>query len=238
MKLKFLIKKLTKKQWFQDLLASIASSYMRFVYATTRWEYINHEATHHLICDKQPILFCFWHNRLGMMRFAWQWSKPFHMLISGHSDGRIISKTMSNLGIQTVIGSSSSGSFDATRKILKALKNGDGVGVTPDGPRGPRYSVNNGLIQLAQLAKAQLLPVSYSITHRIIWKSWDGMVFPLPFGRGVFIYGSPIQTDRQADPLTLANQLREELIHISNQSDTHMGKQIIPEIHQTAEDRI
>lgn len=229
MSLKPYFKSITKKEWFQRLASWLLATYMKIVYKTVRWEYVNSSRLENYTSNKRPLIICFWHNRLGMMRFAWTTDDPFHMLSSGHSDGKIIAGAMKNLGLNTIEGSSSKSSTAATRNLLKVLKTGGYVGVTPDGPRGPRYSVKPGLIQIAQVASVDLMPISYSITNRVILNSWDGLAFPLPFGKGVIIYGEPISAHRSENTQELAELLRKRLIETSDQSDILTGNVIIPE---------
>lgn len=182
--------------------------------------------------NNRPILVCFWHNRLCMMPFARPTTAPFHMLISGHADGKLISMAVGYFGIQTIAGSTSKGGSDAIRKLLRVLKQGDCAGVTPDGPRGPRFSINPTLISLASKANVDLAPMSYSTSRNIIFRTWDKFFLPLPFSKGVFIYGEPIPMNSEQTPDDLAkikDLLRQRLIDISNQADQICGNKIIPE---------
>jgi lysophospholipid acyltransferase (LPLAT)-like uncharacterized protein len=229
------LKNLYRRNAVQQTVAWIAAKFMMLVFKTNRWDYLHRERVDPYWQNDKPMIVCFWHNRLMMMTFAWLSETPFHMLISGHADGRVISMAVGHHGIKTIAGSSSKGGSDAIRKVLKALKQGDSVGITPDGPRGPRFSVNQGLVNLASKAGVDLVPMCYSTSRRIVWKSWDRLVLPLPFGKGVIIYGEPIkmhpeQTDEE---LIQAGQLlRQRMLEISNQADQLCGNEIIPSLEQ------
>jgi lysophospholipid acyltransferase (LPLAT)-like uncharacterized protein len=168
-----------------------------------------------------------------MMTYGWQTELPFHMLISEHSDGKIISAAVGHHGIKTIVGSTSKGGSHAIRQILRAIKQGDTVGVTPDGPRGPRFSVNQSLINLAHKAGVDLLPVSFSTSRRKVLNSWDRLVLPLPFGKGVIAYGKPIRMDQiktEDDLINAKDLLRQKLIDVCNETDRLCGNELIPAV--------
>lgn len=225
-------KKISRTESIQNLIAWLAAKVMVLIFKTSSWEYKNSSIVESYWNSNKPFILCFWHNRLCMMVYSWAKDKPLHMLISAHSDGRIISKAVSHHGISTIAGSTSKGSSDALRKLLRALKSGESIGVTPDGPRGPRFSVNQGLINLAYKAGIDFIPVSYSTSRRIVLNSWDRMVIPLPFSKGVFIYGQPIKMPENLSDEELSSlkeALRRNLIDISNQADELCGYQPIGE---------
>jgi lysophospholipid acyltransferase (LPLAT)-like uncharacterized protein len=115
-----------------------------------------------------------------------------YMLISKHRDGRLIARTIGILGYHTIAGSSSRGGMEALREIIRVLKAGHIVGITPDGPRGPRMHLQKGAVQAARLANVPIVPLTYATSRRKILRSWDKFHLPLPFGRGVFVWGSPV----------------------------------------------
>ncbi len=89
------------------------------------------------IADGRAFIGAFWHGRMLMIPMGWQRMAPMHMLISAHRDGRIIADAVSYFGIQAIAGSTRRGGSAALRNMLKKLKEGDCVAITPDGPRGP-----------------------------------------------------------------------------------------------------
>lgn len=145
-----------------------------------------------------------------MMPYAWRWEGPFRMLISHHRDGRLIADTIRNLGLDVTDGSSSRGGLAAVRELVKALKEGIAIGVTPDGPRGPRMRVQMGIVRIASLSGAPIIPVSFGARRRRVLSSWDRFVVIWPFNSGVFIYGKEIFVPKEADDATL-EQARMEL---------------------------
>ena len=114
------------------------------------------------------------------------------MLISAHKDGRIISKTVSHFGIKTVAGSTARGGTEALLHMVRLSRQHVTLGITPDGPRGPAYEISDGTVMSAYLMKADLIPVTYSVSRKKILGTWDKFLVPFPFGRGVFVWGEPV----------------------------------------------
>jgi lysophospholipid acyltransferase (LPLAT)-like uncharacterized protein len=134
-----------------------------------------------------------------MIPMAWQRLAPMHMLISAHPDGQIIADAVSYFGVDSVAGSTSRGGSAALRSMLKRLKTGDCVGITPDGPRGPAMTASTGIVNIARHARAPILPITYATSRRRVLATWDRFHLPWPFGRGVYIWAEPIEIAEELD---------------------------------------
>ena len=198
-----LVKKVLHSQVAQGFLCLLAAYYVRFVYLTSRWNVVRGDIPKKFWDKDKKFLLCFWHGRLLMMPYCWNMAKPIHMMISMHSDGRFLSDTVSHLGVKTIVGSTSKGGAKALRAMVRAVKEGDYVGLTPDGPRGPRMRAQEGIVTIARLANIPIIPVGYASTRSKILGSWDRFIAALPFGRGVFVWGEPIEVPHTNDKLAL-----------------------------------
>jgi lysophospholipid acyltransferase (LPLAT)-like uncharacterized protein len=177
----------------------LAALYIRFVYRTSRWRVIGAEIPQAFWRARRPFILCFWHGRMLMVPYAWDHSIPGRVLISPHRDGRLIAEIMAHFGAETITGSSSKGGTAALRALLRALEAGIPVGITPDGPRGPRMRASPGLVTVARRAGVPIVPLTYAVRRRKMLGSWDRFIVPLPFNRGIFVWGEPIALDRDAD---------------------------------------
>jgi len=151
---------------------------------------------------------------------------PFHMLISAHRDGRIIAGAMTYFGIETIAGSTSRGGSSALRKILKRLKEGGCVGITPDGPRGPAMTVSIGIVNIARLAGVPIVPATYATSRRRELASWDRFHLALPFGRGVFLFGEPIEIGAELDETGLEDVrclIEARMVEMVREADRRVG---------------
>ena len=125
------------------------------------------------------------------------------VLVSRHNDGRFIGGIMRRFHLDVVYGSTASkgqhrGGAAGLRALLDRLAAGDSVVITPDGPRGPRRQAAPGVAQLAALSGVAVLPCAAQTARRITLGSWDRMVLPLPFGRGVLVVLPPVAVPRDA----------------------------------------
>ncbi|MSN95640.1 lysophospholipid acyltransferase family protein [Campylobacter sp. FMV-PI01] len=136
-----------------------------------------------------PCVVVFWHGRLAMMSFAYRhwWLKKFKgkkqgkVIISDHKDGEIIAQVIEKFHIKAIRGSSSKGAIKALINSFKEIKNGIDVIITPDGPRGPIYSVADGAVIIAQKMELEIYALNYEASKFWKFKSWDEMILPKPF---------------------------------------------------------
>ncbi|MDX8408738.1 MAG: lysophospholipid acyltransferase family protein [Mariprofundales bacterium] len=155
-----------------------------------------------------PFLLCFWHARMLMMPYAFRGWRG-EMLISEHRDGALIADTMHLLGIDTVRGSTTRGGARALLKMIRRARAGGDVGITPDGPKGPREVVQAGTVQLAMKAGIPLRAACYATRRQWRIHSWDRFYIPKPFSNGVIVYGAPLLLAPDT-PLEQALQLAQQ----------------------------
>lgn len=146
--------------------------------------------------------------------------RPLYMLISQHGDGRLIAFAIKLLGIQSVAGSSSRRGVAATLELMRRLEEGehwDHSGWS----KGPRYVCKKGVVTLAQQAGITVQPVSYSVQDRWIIPSWDKMIVPRPFSRGVVVFGEPLLISPDEDRNDARVRIQESLNGITEKADAH-----------------
>lgn len=193
------LRQFVRSDRLRQVLCYAIHLYIRFVYATNRWTVEGAEHPHRLRAAGRPFILAFWHGRLMMIPMAWQRLAPIHMLISAHRDGRIIADAVAYFGVQTVTGSTRRGGSAALRSMVKSLAAGDCVGITPDGPAGPAMVASAGIVNVARLARVPIVPVTFATSRRRMMRSWDRMQIAMPFGRGIFLWGEPIDLDVRLD---------------------------------------
>ncbi len=175
----------------------------------------------------QPAIGAFWHGRLLMMPAGYRGNKLI-ILISLHQDGELISRTARYFGFKSIRGSTTRGGLSAMREMLKASQGGYDIAITPDGPRGPRYHVQSGIIELARRTGMAIVPLTFSASRKKMFRSWDRFLLPYPFSRGVFIWGEPVLVPKQMNGrefelkrLLLERRLRE----ITDRADRYFEKE-------------
>lgn len=220
----FSYKKILRTKLAYSFICWIASKYIKFVSLTLKWKYLNKKHADTLWKNNENFILCFWHGRLLMMPLSWKKKEKINMLISEHPDGQLISKTVKHFGINTIHGSSSKGGIKAIRNIIKSLKLGQSVGITPDGPRGPRMKINSAIIKIASLTGRKILPLSCSVKNKFFLKSWDRFLVALPFGKACFFWGKPIMVKKnlsKKEDVKLSNKLEKTLIKLTKDADSY-----------------
>ncbi len=199
-----LAKRIIKSNSISSLLCWLGAQYIRLVYLSGRWTVVRGDIPRAYGDEGKPFILCFWHGRLLMAPYyRWGRSKIDFLLLSQHRDGQIGSCVVKRFGIRSVFGSSSKGGVVALRVMLRVLKSGQSVGIAPDGPQGPCMQASLGIVNLARLSGAPIIPATYSAVRGKVLKSWDRFFAALPFGRGAIVWGEPIYVPRNADDETL-----------------------------------
>jgi lysophospholipid acyltransferase (LPLAT)-like uncharacterized protein len=200
-----MMRKLIRHPAVQGGLARLVGLYLSLVVRTTRWRLLGAEPALALVAQGQPLILAFWHERLPLVPPLLHLASAAeprvralrpHVLVSRHRDGRFIGAAVSRFGVDMIYGSSRRGGAGALSGLLRALRRGQPVLITPDGPRGPRRQAAPGVAQLAALSGAQVVPLGGATSAQRRLGSWDRMMFPLPFGRGVLVCGAPIAVPR------------------------------------------
>jgi len=220
------LRQITRSAAAQRTLWWLAAQYIRLLRLTGRWHNEGEEIANRLFAEGRPLILAFWHGRLLMMPFAWRHRKHVHVLISGHRDGRLIAGAMAQFGIPTVTGSTRRGGAGAILKLSRVLQDGGVVAITPDGPRGPRMRASAGIVHLARITGATILPMTYAARPSRRLSSWDRFVLPFPFSRGVFLWGAPVTVAADADDETqeeARRALEEQLTALTDRADAELG---------------
>lgn len=176
--------------WSVPLIGSLL---IRFIYLTNKKRF-------HLpkIIPTEPVVFAFWHSDLLMQPYLYYRFRPISkakVFISEHFDGQIIARTIKFFGFKSIHGSTTRGGAKVLIQGLKALSEGYDIGITPDGPKGPRYEVSDGVVVMAQKRHAKVI-VYHCVPSRY-WQlpSWDRFVIPKPFGNLDFYASEPIDVE-------------------------------------------
>jgi lysophospholipid acyltransferase (LPLAT)-like uncharacterized protein len=150
-------------------------------------------------------IYCIWHNRLALcMRLYYGYVRKHNQIpglaamISASKDGAFLSAVLQRFGVQPVRGSTSRRGRQALLELTKWAGRGYDLAITPDGPRGPCYQVQDGVMALAQLTGLAIVPLAYNLGWKIRLKSWDRFQIPLPFSRCEMILGKPVRVPREA----------------------------------------
>ncbi len=183
------------------LLAAIGSRLMRALLVTLRFRFTDRSRVMAKSPDK-PLLWAFWHNRLFVMPYLFERyfpGRPGAALTSASKDGEILAAFVRCFGIRPIRGSSSRGGARALVEMKRAIRDGYVMAITPDGPRGPLYHMNPGLVKLAQITGGFVLPVHVRYSRFWQLKSWDGFMIPKPFATVEIVFDTLHEVPPTAD---------------------------------------
>lgn len=217
----------------EKIIGTIAYAYLKFVGMTTRWEVSGVKETYETLEKYGSMVVIGWHGRTLEMPYFWNKSRKLNALVSPHRDGRLIVEILRRFGIGNIDGSSNQNSSTAAINLMKNLQQGNSIAIIPDGPRGPSMTLGMSPIFYAQKSGKPIMGITYSIAgSKIIKKSWDNMLVPFPFHRGIYVITKPLIIPKDATPEELEKyrlQLETELNNITYDIDRKLG---IPEVEK------
>jgi lysophospholipid acyltransferase (LPLAT)-like uncharacterized protein len=233
-----MLKRLIRAPWFQLAVGLALAGYMQLVKVTTRWTVYGREAIEPIWAGRKGVIGCVWHSRTLMTVAGWPKDvQPAAMLISRSADGGFTNHVARLHGIGVIRGSARNpkktkekGGLAAVRAMMEHIAAGGCMALTPDGPRGPRMRANLGAVRLAQATGAPMMAFAWSTTARIVVNSWDRLILPLPFSRGVIVWKGPIAAPESGESAVLeAKRLELETVMnaAAREADELTGRKVI-----------
>jgi len=158
----------------------------------------------------RPVIFCLWHNRLAIsMIVRRRYPRKLAALVSASKDGALLAAILSKFGVEQIRGSTSRRGPQALLEMTSRAEHGYDLAVTPDGPKGPRYVVQHGVISLAQVTELPIIPVTCNTRWKVCLNSWDRFQIPLPLTKCELILHKPMLVPRTADEAQREERRRE-----------------------------
>ncbi len=208
------------------LAAFLGSTVIRLLGFSWRIRFIGEEHLERARMHYPVVIFAFWHGRLLPLSFTHR-NQSIQVLASEHRDGEMMGRTIRLLGFGHVRGSSTRGGARAIRELVAKLDEGHDLGITVDGPKGPKFVVKPGPSEIAKLSGAPLIPITTSSTRRWTFGSWDAFEVPKPFARVWVRYGKPVIVPPSADDEMLEEKrrlLEETLLEITRANDEAIAR--------------
>ena len=176
-----------------------------------RWE--NKDVYLNAIASDKPFVLSMWHNCCTIAAWVLRDSK-ITVMVSDSKDGEYVSRLAHYFGIETIRGSSSKGSEKAIRAALRILARKKPIAITPDGPRGPRYTMKSGALWFAASSKSPIIPLHIESSRQWVFGSWDKHSFPKPFSTIYVSVGEPLYLEREG--------LEDRIDQVTEQVEKHM----------------
>jgi len=209
------------------LLPRLMKLVMTMITMTCKVRWHDQERLDALVASESPWILTMWHNCSTFAPWAMR-NRGITCMVSASRDGEYVARLGALFGNKTVRGSSSKGSSSATRAVLKLLRRGEPIALTPDGPRGPKYQVQHGVLWLASAAQAQILPLHIEASRQWVLKSWDNHRLPKPFSTIHIGIGKPSEVSRvifKQEPEKAASLVQKAMMDNVNKLKAAAGKE-------------
>ena len=214
-----------RAKWHQRLAAALTYATVHGVAATVRFELDDPVGLFRAGPPDERLIFAIWHNRLALSPIMYRRyvavskeQRNLAAMVSASRDGGLLASILKRFGVQPVRGSSSRRGAQAVREMISWGERGYDLAITPDGPRGPRYQVQDGVVSVGQLSGLPIVPVSCHLDRKIQIKSWDQFQVPLPFARCRLRIGEVLRVPADAgdsERERLRQKLEQTLIAIT-----------------------
>ena len=207
----------------------LAATAVRALGATLRISEQGVEALEPLWAARRPLIYAVWHGRILMVPWLnvqlrrTRGARLARVLASRSRDGEMVARWVQRFGLAVVRGSSSRGGVSALRALAAAVQAGEDVAVVPDGPRGPAERLQPGVVALAALTGAPIVPFGFSARPARRLHSWDRFMVPLPFARAAVVFGTAALVSREADRETVRADLERSLQEVTARADRLVG---------------
>jgi lysophospholipid acyltransferase (LPLAT)-like uncharacterized protein len=178
--------------WSSKAALLLGRGFLHMLARTWRIRVVNGEHVHELRDGGHSFIFALWHGQL--LPLLWHHREEgVRVLISEHRDGELVARAALSLGYGLIRGSSTRGAERALISLVRELKDGHEVAITPDGPRGPAGTFASGALVAAQRSDSFILPVAAAADRTWRLRSWDRFMIPKPFARVTVAYGAPVK---------------------------------------------
>ncbi len=206
-----------------QIIVNIFYLIIMFVGKTSINKFLNKKIREKYEKEGIPIIYAFWHNRIFYLPYLYRKTHT-GVMVSKHKDGEIIAKVMNKLKLKPVRGSTSRGGIRALIEIIRyAQKSKNAIAFTPDGPRGPKYVIQEGVLIAARETGFPIVPIAWNAKRRKELHSWDNFLLPFPFNKFITVYGEPIFIKKTDNLEEKKQKLYTELMRITELSDKYFG---------------
>ncbi len=205
--------------------SALAAGAVRMLGATLRVRIVGAQHVAGDWAAGRPLIYAVWHGQVLMVPWLnarlrrTHGARPVTVLVSLSRDGEIVARYIRRFGLDAVRGSSSRRGAQAARALVRKIEEGIDVAVMPDGPRGPRGQLQPGVVALAALTGAPVVPLAVAALPARRLRSWDEFMIPLPFARCALVFGAPVSVPRDADRERAAKDVARSLDEATAEAD-------------------
>ena len=201
----------------------LAAKLVKWIYLLLKPETLGEEKPNELWSEGRHVIFATWHDQLLLISPGYT-GGPAKALVSKSKDGELIARVVSYFGLGVVRGSSNRGGRAAFRELVQLSKEPCTLGITPDGPTGPRHRIKEGVVQLARLSGRPIVPLAFVCSNGHRFQSWDRFLLPYPWGKAVYLYGEPLYYDENETIENFRSRVQEAMDANTRHAGEHLSQ--------------
>ena len=206
-----MLKRLSKNSFFLQIFASLVFLSLWIIKSTSNWKGVNEEIIEKELTKKKTLIVLIWHHQLMGSTFSWKFKPKLRPIATSHRDGQLSTLVQKKFGLDPLLRKKDNPTF-LIKNISKAVQNGDCIYITPDAPHGPPKKINTNIFKLCQKFDLNIAILSFHTNRYFRINSWDKLKIPLPFSKGIYLWGNKIiQSKEFKNEIDFNKKISDEL---------------------------
>lgn len=206
-----MLKRLSKNNFFLQIFASLVFLSLWIIKSTSNWNGVNEEIIEKELTKKKTLIVLIWHHQLMGSTFSWKFKPKLRPIATSHRDGQLSTLVQKKFGLDPLLRKKDNPTF-LIKNISKAVQNGDCIYITPDAPHGPPKKINTNIFKLCQKFDLNIAILSFHTNKYFRINSWDKLKIPLPFSKGIYLWGNNIiQSKEFKNEIEFNKKISDEL---------------------------
>src|SRR5210317_187139 len=206
-----MLKRLSKNNFFLNLFANLVFLSLWIIKSTSNWKGVNEQIIEKELTKKKTLIILIWHHQLMGSTFSWKFKPKLRPIATSHRDGQLSTLVQKKFGLDPLLRKKDNPTF-LIKNISKAVQNEDCIYITPDAPHGPPKKINTNIFKLCQKFDLNIAILSFHTNRHFRINSWDKLKIPLPFSKGIYLWGNEIiQSKEFKNEIDFNKKISDEL---------------------------
>jgi lysophospholipid acyltransferase (LPLAT)-like uncharacterized protein len=206
-----MLKRLSKNNFFLNLFANLVFLSLWIIKSTSNWKGVNEQIIEKELTKKKTLIVLIWHHQLMGSTFSWKFKPKLRPIATSHRDGQLSTLVQKKFGLDPLLRKKDNPTF-LIKNISKAVQNEDCIYITPDAPHGPPKKINTNIFKLCQKFDLNIAILSFHTNRHFRINSWDKLKIPLPFSKGIYLWGNEIiQSKEFKNEIDFNKKISDEL---------------------------
>ena len=206
-----MLKVLSKNNFFLNIFANLVFLSLWIIKSTSNWNSVNEKIIEKELIKKKTLIVLIWHHQLMGSTFSWKFKPKLRPIATSHRDGQLSTLVQKKFGLDPLLRKKDNPTF-LIKNISKAVQNGDCIYITPDAPHGPPKKINTSIFKLCQKFDLNIVILSFHTNRYFRINSWDKLKIPLPFSKGIYLWGNEIiQSKEFKNEIDFNKKISDEL---------------------------